>query len=196
MEIYDQHIVKGLKNGEEKYFKMVFDSSYDKLFFFTKEFVKDDDTAHQLTQGAFVKLWEKRIGLKDHSNLLAWLFTVVKNDCLKWMKKSSLLEPLPLDGQFARDTGNAVNVLALQQLDTSDLSIREINHIINETLNQLPPRCREVFQLSRFEELKNREIAAQLHISEKAVEAHISKALKIFRVNLSEYLPLVSWLFI
>ncbi|TAJ11797.1 RNA polymerase sigma-70 factor [Marinilabiliaceae bacterium JC017] len=192
MEILDTHIVQGIKNDEEKYFRYVFDSSYDKLFFFAKEFVQDDDTANSVAQGAFIKLWEKRKELRVDSNLLAWLFTVTKNDCLKLLRKRRK-ESLVDDSIINFADENIVGLKALEQFDTSELVLKEIHQIVEQTLQQLPPRCREIFQLSRFKELKNREIAQQLNISEKAVEAQMTKALKVLKKNLQDYLPLVSW---
>jgi RNA polymerase sigma-70 factor (ECF subfamily) len=72
----------------------------------------------------------------------------------------------------------------------------EIEQIIENTLMQLLPQCRAVFRLSRFEEKKNKEIAEELGISLKGVEGHISKALKLFRASLKDYLPIMAFLFI
>ena len=194
MEILDTHIIQGIQKDEEQYFRYAFDSSYDKLFFFAKEFVQDDDSANSIAQGAFIKLWEKRKDLRADSNLMAWLFTVTKNDCIKLLRqrrKESLVDNSRLDPS----NENALGLKALEQFDTSELIFKEINQIIEQTLEQLPPRCKEVFLLSRFEELKNREIAEQLNISEKAVEAQMTKALKVFKNNLKDYLPIVNWLF-
>ncbi len=86
------------------------------------------------------------------------------------------------------------NLDALDSFDTSALTFHEIEKIIEDTLKQLPPQCGVVFKLSRFEEKKYKEIAKELNISVKAVEGHISKALKLFRTNLKDYLPLVAFL--
>jgi len=190
MEILDKDIIKRIQNDEEKYFRYVFDSSYDKIFYFAKEFVRDADTSHGIAQGVFVKLWEKRKELRADSNLMAWLFTVTKNDCLKIFRQQR--KEIIIDNP---SNENNLGIEALEQFDTSELVIKEMHQIIEQTLQQLPPRCREIFQLSRFEELKNREIAQRLNISEKAVEAQITKALKAMKKNLHEYLPLVNWLF-
>lgn len=195
MEIRDTHIIKGMRNDEEKCFRFVFDTSYDKLFFFAKEFVHDEDTANSIAQGALIKLWEKRKELREDSNLMAWLFTVVKNDSLKTLRRLRT-ESLVHHSSVDPSVDNELCIMALEKFDTSELAVKEINQIVEQTLVQLPPRCREIFQLSRFEDLKNREIAQQLNISEKAVEAQITKALKLFKENLKDYLPLVNWLFI
>jgi RNA polymerase sigma-70 factor, ECF subfamily len=81
-------------------------------------------------------------------------------------------------------------------LDTSVTTFQEIEAIIEKTLSELPDRCREIFVLSRFEGRKNHEIASELNISEKAVEAQITKALKQFKIALKDFLPILSYIFI
>ena len=89
-----------------------------------------------------------------------------------------------------------VHETALEQLNTSVVTFREIEDIIEKTLADLPPRCREVFVFSRYGGKKNHEIAGELDISLKAVEAQITKALKQFKVALKDYLPLFWFIFI
>ena len=89
-----------------------------------------------------------------------------------------------------------MNIEALTSLDTSELTFTEIERIIEETLAGLSPQCRKIFEMSRFSDKRNKEIAEELNISVKAVEGQITKALKIFRITLKEYLPLIAWLFI
>ena len=89
---------------------------------------------------------------------------------------------------------NLLHQTALKQIDTTVITFQEIEKIIEQTLAELPGRCREVFVLSRIEGKKNQEIANELSISLKAVEAQITKALKTFRLTLKDYLPLVAFL--
>jgi RNA polymerase sigma-70 factor (ECF subfamily) len=88
-----------------------------------------------------------------------------------------------------------LNYDALNSLDTSPMIFEEIEKIIQKTLDRLPPQCRRAFEMSRFEEKKYSEIAKEMQIAQKTVETHISNALKIFRVALKDYLPLVVFLF-
>ena len=81
-----------------------------------------------------------------------------------------------------------LNYEALSQLDFEKTDFETIESIINETVESMAPRCKEVFELSRYENLSNKEIAEKLSITVKAVEANISRALKQLRTNLKEYL--------
>jgi RNA polymerase sigma-70 factor (ECF subfamily) len=78
--------------------------------------------------------------------------------------------------------------------ERSSLIEQELEDKLNEVLNRLPDRCREIFKLSRFENKKNREIAEELDISVKAVEKQISKALATIRTEMKDYLPLMLFL--
>lgn len=89
---------------------------------------------------------------------------------------------------------NQVYQSALEQLDTSEMAFHEIEAIIEKTLAELTPRCREVFVLSRLKGKKNHEVAQELNISTKAVEAQITKALKVFKGALKDFLPLLACL--
>ena len=88
-----------------------------------------------------------------------------------------------------------LNTEILATLNTAGYTFREIEDIIKQTLEALPPKCREVFLL-RINARKNKEISEELGISVKVVEKHVSKGLKVFRVALKDYLPLVGFLFI
>lgn len=90
---------------------------------------------------------------------------------------------------------SSLNAEALERLDTSPIAFREIEQIINDTLEKLPPRCREIFIQSRMEGKKNVEVAGMFNISEKAVEAQITKALKVFKIALKDYLAVLIFMF-
>jgi RNA polymerase sigma-70 factor, ECF subfamily len=83
---------------------------------------------------------------------------------------------------------------SLNQLDTSPIIFEEISNILNSTLKKLPPKTKKIFELPRFDYKKNSEIAKDLGISIKSVEAHITESLKILRITLRNYLPFVIFL--
>ena len=101
-----------------------------------------------------------------------------------------------LFSQSIDDSEINLNINALDTIDTSIIAFQEMEQIIQETLSSLPPQCRKVFELSRIQEMKNKEIAEELNISVRTVEGHISKGIKTFKVALKDYLPLVAYLFV
>ncbi len=194
MPEFSHEIVNRFINGDESSFNIIFNFFYPRLYHFIHAYIPNEDLAENMVQDTFLTLWNKRKHMKPGSNINAWLYTVARNICLKKLRDdktkkaylSSNLNELELE----------MNMGALASIDTSELTFSEIERIIENTLETLPPQCRKIFELSRFESKKNKEIAEELEISVKAVENQITKALKIFRNSLKDYLPLVVHLFI
>ena len=143
----------------------------------------------------FLLLWDKRHELKVDSNLNAYLFTVARNNCLYKLRDQRYRQKLFTTNSLDQNELE-LNMEVLSTLDSSAYTFDEIDRIIERTLEELPPQCKKVFILSRFEERKNKEIAEELNISVKVVEKHISKGLKRFKVSLKDYLPFVAYLFV
>ncbi|MGV8095395.1 MAG: RNA polymerase sigma-70 factor [Mangrovibacterium sp.] len=184
-----------LKNNDEVAFKVIFNKYYSRLYYFILEFISPDDIAENIVQDTFFTLWNKRQELKNDSNLSAYLFTVAKNNCLYKLRDQRYRQKLFMTNPLGQDEVD-MNMEVLSTLDSSSYTFAEIDKIIERTLEELPPQCKKVFVLSRFEEKKNKEIAEELNISVKVVEKHISKGLKKFRESLKDYLPFVAYLFI
>ncbi|WP_430812272.1 MULTISPECIES: RNA polymerase sigma-70 factor [unclassified Carboxylicivirga] len=187
-------LLEGLKNDDEPSFKVIYNMYFSRLFYFVLEFVPLEDLAENIVQDTFFTLWDKRHQLRDNSELGAYLFTVAKNNCLYRLRSQRYQRKL-FDNSYCIHEIE-LNIEVLSSLDSSEYTFTEIERIIQQTLLELPPQCRNVFTLSRFENFKNREIAEQLSISEKVVEKHISKGLKLFRKALKDYLPFVIYLFV
>lgn len=195
MYVNDLELLRGLKTDDEIAFKVIFNKYYPRLYYFILEFVPMKDIAENIVQDTFYTLWNKRHELTDNTNFGAYLFTLAKNNCIyrlrdqKYRKKLFTEHPT---GRIEVET----NIEVLSTIDSSAYTFEEIERIIQNTLDELPPQCRRVFMLSRFEEKKNKEIAEELNISVKVVEKHITKGLKVFKVALKDYLPFVAYLFI
>lgn len=194
MNKIEQQLLEGLRNDDEAAFKVIYNTYYPKLYYFVLEFIPLKETAENIVQDTFVTLWNKRNVLKDNSNLSSYLFTVAKNNALNSLRDQKYNQKIISNTQ---DVGELkLNFEALSTVDTSVCAFTDIEKIIEETLFSLPPQCRKVFELSRFQEMKNREIAEELNISIKTVEGHISKGIRTFRIALKDYLPLVAYLFL
>ncbi len=190
----EQQLFERLRDSDEVAFKVIYNNYYPRLYYFVLEFIPLKDVAENIVQDTFVALWDKRKGLKDNTNLAPYLFTVAKNNALYRLRDRKYKQKLFSHAIDAREVD--LNTGTLATIDTSSFAFLEIEHIIKETLSSLPPQCRTVFELSRFREMKNREIAEELNISVKTVEGHITKGLKTFKVALKDYLPLVAYLFV
>jgi RNA polymerase sigma-70 factor (ECF subfamily) len=187
-------IVLRLQGGDSAAFERVFEAFYHRLYSFINQYVSDSEATKNILQDVFLMLWEKKSILLDDSNLNAWLYTVAKNKALKYLRHKQYINN-HVEISLLRQNEHTLNASALESIDTSEFAFREIEKIIEHTLNSMPEQVKAVFNLSRFENLKNREIAEKLGISEKTVEANITKSLKILRSALKDYLPLVLYLF-
>jgi RNA polymerase sigma-70 factor (ECF subfamily) len=184
-----------IRKAEEAAFKVIYHRYAPRLYYFVYEYVPYNDLVENIIQETFMVLWDKKSKLADNTNLGAYLFTVAKNNCLYKLRDQRYKQKL-FDSTDVDEPELKANLDALATLDTSLITFSEIEQIIENTLSQLPPQCRAVFKLSRFEEKKNKEIAEELGITLKGVEGHISKALKLFRISLKDYLPIMAFLFI
>lgn len=195
MSEFSHEIVTQFIKGDESSFKVIFNFFYPRIYHFVREYIPNDDLTENLVQDTFLILWEKRQNLNSDTNINAWLYTVARNNCLKKIRDDKSGKGSLFSHQI-NGLELEMNLNALSSLDTSELIFSEIERIIENTLAGLAPQCRKIFELSRFENRKNKEIAEELEISVKAVEGQITKALKIFRKTLKDYLPLVSYLFV
>ncbi|MFZ5429185.1 MAG: RNA polymerase sigma-70 factor [Bacteroidota bacterium] len=181
-------IIRLIKEGDEKAFEIIFRTYYSRLVRFANEYVKDSEISRNLVQNAFMKLWENRTGLKETDAINGYLYTLTKNESISYLRHLKVSQKFA--GKIQAEFDNLMlNLDALSDLDFNTFDMTRLELAISKILEELPERCREVFILSRIEQLKNKEIAEKLQISNKAVESNITRALKIFRDQLKDYLP-------
>ena len=193
MTSLSKEIIELLNKKQEAAFEVVFNLYYPRLVYFAKEYVVYEE-AKGLVQDAFVSFWEKNPVISNESQLQSFLYTTVKNNCLMRLRRQKVINNFR--DRSKERIQNQIYVSALEQLDTSVTAFQEIEIIFEKTIADLPPRCREIFVLSRFEGRKNQEIAEKLGISVKSVEAQITKALKILKIALKDFLPLIAYLLV
>lgn len=172
----DKTLILKLREGDRVAFRRLFHKYYQRLFLFACKFV-DEDVAKDLVQECFLELWKNRKKTEITTSFSSWIFTVIKNRCYKFLKGES---------KKAENQNNYRLKLQEEELiffSHSEKSILEfeVRERIQQVLEQLPPKCSQVFNESRFNGLSNNDIAEKYNISLKAVEKHISKALKLFR---------------
>lgn len=190
MEQLNERLLNYLKSGNEESFKAVYNHFYSRLSFFVSQYVVHPDVTENIIQDTFLTLWIKRSTLKENTNLNAYIYTIAKNNCLKRLRDQKYRNKI-ISTQVS-ELELELHASALFRLDTNTLAFDEINSIVKSTLESLPPTCKLVFEMSRFQMLKNQEIAESLGTSVKTVEGHITKAIKALRTSLKDYLPLLS----
>lgn len=171
-----------LQNNFDKIYVMYF----SRMHRFAKGYVLFDEDAENVVQDVFVLLWEKRDVLDIQVSLVSYLFSLVKNRCLDYLRHQVVAD------EYKQEL--SVKLSSLEQLDYTFTSEEDIEKIVAGAIDKLPERCREIFLKNRIEGKKYREIAEELHLSVNTVENQMSIALKKLRVELKEYLPLLLFL--
>ncbi|NCD69583.1 RNA polymerase sigma-70 factor [Mucilaginibacter sp. R11] len=172
-----------MKQGNEQAFEKVFKQYFKGLHAYAYTFMKDDDQAEEIVQNVFCRIWEKRSQLKTDGSLKGYLYRAVHNESLNYLKHQKTRDAFQV---HYNQSGEALAGHASEKVLTA-----ELGQHIQKALDELPQQCRTIFQMSRFEHLKYQQIADQLNLSIKTVENQMGKALKILRVKLAEFLPLV-----
>jgi len=193
MKALSKDIIALLNQKNEVAFDVAFTIYYPRLVAFAKQYVPEAD-ALNFVQDAFITMLDKAPTFLNENQLQSYLYTNVKNNCLMFLRHEKVKKKYS-DQKISTEAQFNLNFDALERLNTSPITFMEIEQIINDTLEELPPRCREIFIFSRFEGKKNNEIAGALNISEKAVEAQITKALKVLKIALKDYLALLLFMF-
>lgn len=159
---------------------------YPKLVRFAKEFVMQAEEAENITQDVFADLWEKRDSIDCIENMNAYLFRLVKNRCLDYLKHKIFEQKYVENAQISFETERSLKLQSLDRFDVSDISEgNDMEILIRAAIDSLPKRCRDIFLLSRMEGLKYKEISERLGISVNTVECQMSIALKKLRIKLS-----------
>jgi len=193
MDFVTDEILQEIRTGNEGAFEKVYRYYFPRLNYFAKQYLPDCEVSKNIVQDVFTELWDKRHTLLDDTNLQAWLFTVAKNKSLKTIGHLKSREKYD---NFIKYRQLDINFKALSDFDTSNFTFRELQVQIQAAMEKLPPSCRRIFEMSRFEDKKNREIAEELNLSVKTIEGQISKALRSLKKDLKEYLPLFYILFL
>jgi RNA polymerase sigma-70 factor (ECF subfamily) len=179
--------------GGDKGFRQVFDSHYPRLVRFAKEYVGDKHDAEDILQDVFLTLWEKRTSLRADTNLNAYLLTLVKYQCMDFLKHKQVVNRFLAHQKSLQQQETAFNYYSISKFEPEQMDIESLERLAGKAIGELPEQCRKVFELSRYDGLKYREIAEKLGISVKTVETHISHALKILRITLKD--SFLAWLF-
>lgn len=173
----------------------VFEDNYSRYYrrciLFAKSYVFDSHTAESLAADAMSVYWERKAAGEEIEMVLPFLFSVIRNKALQYLRHESVR--LRAEGEMSSSIQCELQfrIDSLESCDPHTLFAGDVQKILDSTLKALGDKTDRIFCLSRFQGMSNKEIAEKLGITEKAVEYHITKALKALRVSLKDYLPLV-----
>jgi RNA polymerase sigma-70 factor, ECF subfamily len=173
------------KEGDRRAFEYYFKKYYDSIVGFGIQFIGDQDKARSIAQDAFIKLWENREKVQKINGIQSFLYTSVKTDCLNLIRHNKVVRKYESKKLHEREI--SLNTEILNSLNFDPLTFSELQSLIEKSIEELPDKCKLVFVKKRFENKKNKEIADELGITLKAVEANITRATKFLKLRLSHY---------
>lgn len=169
-------LLEQFKNGNRKAFRKLFELFWEPMFVNAKSILMDEGIAKDIVQDIWLNLWQKR-DVREIKNFEAYIFKSVNNGCFKYLR----------DNKF--NTLQLQVIASLELISESDVenqhNLDQTQFVIEKSLTGLPPRCQQIFRLSRMEAASNEEIALRLGISKRSVENQMSIALKSIRENLT-----------
>ena len=168
-------LIDRIKKSDEKAFSILFDKLWEPLYTYAYSLLENRSFAKDIVQDVWIDFWERRNQI-ENDNIKAYLYKAIRYKVLSELRNSKIKEShLEAFKQLNDDSYNHL------ELEEEVLSPEHTNIIIENTLSVLPEKCQQVFKLSRLNGLKNKEIAEELGISERTVETHISKAIKLIK---------------
>ena len=169
--ISEKIILSALSRGNEEAFDMIFEQLYPKMKSFAFRLCGNEFDAENIVQDVFMQLWVNRESLKDIDSLDGYVFMMVRNAGLNFLRGSLRRGAVRLDDTL--------------QVAGDVLHYKELEAVLEQEVSKMPPQRRTVFFMSRVEGLSNAEISDKLGISKRTVESHISLALRDLREAMS-----------
>jgi len=180
----EKYLIELIKKGDQNAFEFLFKSYYSDLCNYATKIVLNEATAEDLVMDIFVKIWEVESRLEITSSLSGYLFKSVHNHCINYLtrkyKRFSELNPKTIE-----KLDKLIPCCDISPLDRINLT--ELSQRIAECIELLPPECKNIFLMSRIDELPNKEIANKLGISENTVKVQIYRALKKLKMHLKGF---------
>ena len=186
-ESTEKDLFEQIKIGDKSALEQIYKKYYTALYYYSKKIVQNQSIAKDIVQDSFFKIWENRSSISIHTALSSYLYRAVYNNSINYLKHqqikdkhiNSVKEQIEIAGSaFAISQDHGQSILIAKELEDQ----------INAAIENLPEKCKDIFKMSRFDNLKNNEIADQLNVSLNTVQKQISIALKKLRTELSEQL--------
>lgn len=179
-----ESIVK-LREGDHKVFTQLMEKYRHGLCVYASSLTKDDQLAEDIVQNIFLRLWKKRKDLRFEKSLKSFLYSAVYNEFIDQYRKS---RPLLYIERIQYECYN--QLVSEEEREETERALK----LVKELINELPPKCKEVFVLSKREGLTNKEIAAHLNITVKGVEIQITRGFKQLRTAFAKRIKTIMFL--
>ena len=170
-------LIEGLKQGNEGAYEYLVEHYHNRLCVYAHSLIRDDLMAEDIVQSVFVQVWEKRHKLKHDFSLENYLYKSVHNKFIDQYRKGKAV--MALEKKY-------IEALELAVEEKDELQEQKILGILYNAIYELPPKCQQIFLMSKKEGLTNIEISEYLNVSKKTVEGQITKAFGILREKLGK----------
>ncbi len=167
-------------------------AEYHGLFVrFARTYVQNDVAAEDIVVEAFMYYWENRKRLVSDTNIPAYVLEVVKHKCLNHLRHLRVREKVESHIYEHQKRVNNLRITTLEACDPKEVFSMEVQQLLREALDKMSKKTKQIFYMSRYEDKTYQEIANHFSLSVKSVEFHISKALKIIREQLKDYIAVI-----
>lgn len=170
----NQLLLLELKKGNRKSFGKIYQLYWNKVYEFTRLYILSEHDCEEIVQEVFIKIWENRKKIDCNQSFDGYLFIITRNMIFNHSRKK-------INQDFLKTTVDAAISIESDQNILNDIICSDLKQYIGKLIDQLPPRQKEVFKMSRNQKLTYKEIASSLHITPKTVERHINEALHFLR---------------
>lgn len=178
-----------------KEFNDFFTKHQQRFVHFATTYLHDEAVAEDLVVESMMYYWENKDRLSEDANVPAYVLTTLKHKCIDHLRHQKMVQDVSKEIGGLQQWDLSFRLTSLQDFEPENIFTREIQEIVDRTLDSLPKRTREIFRASRYENKPYKEIAEQCGITVKGVEFHIMKSNKALREALTDYLPLGVLLF-
>jgi RNA polymerase sigma-70 factor (ECF subfamily) len=184
----DSDLVVRIQNSDHKAFAVLYERFWESMYVKSFSILQDKNKAKDIVQEVWISVWERRNSI-ENNNIKGYLFTALRykiyNEFRNANHKNVLIQDFIKFYQLDNSSNNTED----------EINFNETQYLISSSVQKLPKKCKEVFELSRYDGLKNNEIAQKLSISQRTVETHISNALKFLKNNAALGFAFISHLF-
>ena len=176
----EQQILEKIYSGDRSSFAYIYKHYFNALCTYASNYIEEKEDCKNIVQDIIIKLWENRAGARDINSLRSYLFGSVHNQCLNHLKHKRIVE---------KHQAEVTYTLLELSLETTDfLESNEEITIIMQAIENLPEQTKKVFRMKRFDDMSYKEIAEKLQISDRTVDTHMTKAMRLLKEKLNHLL--------
>jgi RNA polymerase sigma-70 factor (ECF subfamily) len=178
----DSELAALLQQQDRAAFEEIYRRYWHPLFLHAYHILDDEDEAQDIIQDLFIAFWNKPFADQIHTSLKSYLYVTARNKVLNHIRKNKI------NANFIQLLGTQLTEKDFKTVE--DIELKELTALIDQEIDLLPPRMKQVFEMSRKEFLTHKEIAERLGTSEETVKKQISNSLKLLRVKFDQHLLL------